>query len=129
VENKLSMTGLSIHAERHVVIVGASRGLGRAAVEEHLKRGWRVTATVRDPDALADLRADALTVETLNITDWDAIDALGHCLATPVDCLFVVAGIAGPSDVSIGEADPDKFSEMMLVNVCIQPPQAPQLAG
>lgn len=104
-------------AGRHVVIVGASRGLGRGAVEEHLKRGWRVTATVRDPAALADLRSDALTVEVLDTIDWDAIDSLGRELATPIDRLFVVAGVAGPSDVSIGEADPDEFAKMMLVNV------------
>ena len=115
-EGGVSVTGSSNHAERHVVLVGASRGLGRAAVEEHLRRGWRVTATVRDPAALAELRSDALAVETLDTTDWDAIDALGHSLATPVDRLFVVAGIAGPSDVPIGEADPGKFGEMMLVN-------------
>lgn len=110
------MTGSSEDAARHVVIVGGSGGLGRAAVEEHLRRGWRVTATVRDSDAPIDLRSDALTVETLDTTDWDAIDALGHRLATPVDRLFVVAGIAGPSDVPIGDADPGKFAEMMLVN-------------
>jgi len=112
----LNVAESSNHAERHVVVVGASRGLGRAAVEEHLRRGWRVTATVRNSDALSKLRSDALTVKTLDATDWDAIDALSHCLATPVDRLFAVAGIAGPSDVSIGNAGPDEFTKMMLVN-------------
>jgi len=115
-EGDVSVTGSSNHAGRHVVIVGASGGLGRAAVEEHLKRGWRVTGMVRAPDALAELRSDALTVEILDTTDWDAIDAFGHRLATPVDRLFVVAGIAGPSEIPIGEADPDGFAKMMLVN-------------
>jgi len=71
---------------------------------------------VRNSDALSKLRSDALTVKTLDATDWDAIDALSHCLATPVDRLFAVAGIAGPSDVSIGNAGPDEFTKMMLVN-------------
>lgn len=110
------MTGASDHAARHVVIIGGAGGLGRAAVEEHLKRGWRVTATVRDSDKPIELGSDALTIEILDTTDWDAIDALGHRLATPVDRLFVVAGIAGPSDVPIGDADPKEFSKMMLVN-------------
>lgn len=110
------MAGSGDHAARHVVIVGGSGGLGRAAVEEHLKRGWRVTATVRDAAALGEVRSDALTVETLDTTDWDAIDALGHRFVTPVDRLFVVAGISGPSDVPIGDADPNGFATMMLVN-------------
>jgi len=110
------VTGSSDHPARHVVIIGGSGGLGHAAVEEHLKRGWRVTATVREADAPAEPRSDALTIETLDTTDWDAIDVLGRSLATPVDRLFVVAGIAGPSDVPIGDADPDAFAKMMLVN-------------
>lgn len=110
------MAGSSNHAGRHVVIIGGSGGLGRAAVDEHLKRGWRVTATVREADAAAEPRSDALTVETLDTTDWDAIDAIGRSLSTPVDRLFVVAGITGPSDVPIGDADPDEFAKMMLVN-------------
>jgi NAD(P)-dependent dehydrogenase (short-subunit alcohol dehydrogenase family) len=38
-----------------ILIVGASRGLGRALVEEHLARGWQVLATVRDPASLDDI--------------------------------------------------------------------------
>ena len=45
------------------LIFGASRGLGRALAQEHLKRGWQVIATVRDETALADMACDALTIE------------------------------------------------------------------
>ena len=100
------------------LIVGASRGLGRALVAEHLKRGWHVVATVRQADALADLAGDALRVETLDTTDWAGVDALRRRLAPgSLDLLFVNAAIMGPSDVPIGEADPKAFAEMMLVNV------------
>ena len=100
------------------LIFGASRGLGRALAEEHLKRGWQVIATVRDASALADLVSDALTVETLDTTDWAAVDALKARLeGKPLDLLFVSAAIVGPSLGPIGEADPDAFAAMMLTNV------------
>lgn len=101
-----------------VLIFGASRGLGRALVEEHLKRGWHVIATVRQSTALDDLVSDALTVETFDITDWIAVDALLDRLEEQsFDMLFVNAAIIGPSSGPIGDADPDDFTQMMLTNV------------
>jgi NAD(P)-dependent dehydrogenase (short-subunit alcohol dehydrogenase family) len=100
------------------LIFGASRGLGRALAEEHLKRGWWVIATVRDAASLADLESDALTMETLDTTDWAAVDTLRERLTDrPLDLLFVNAAIAGPSTVPIGEVEAEPFAEMMLVNV------------
>jgi NAD(P)-dependent dehydrogenase (short-subunit alcohol dehydrogenase family) len=100
------------------LIFGTSRGLGRALVEEHLDRGWQVIATVRDAATLADLATDALTVETLDTTDWAAVDALLARLAgRSLDLLFVSAAIVGPSSGPIGAAEPDAFAAMMLTNV------------
>ena len=100
------------------LIFGASRGLGRALVEEHLGRGWQVIATVRDARALADLSHDALIVETVDTTDWAGIDALKQRLAgRPIDLLFVNAAISGPSAGPIGEVEAEAFAEMMTVNV------------
>ena len=100
------------------LIIGASRGLGRALVEEHLKRGWDVICTVRTPGALDAIRNDRLNVELLDTTDWAGIDALKVKLAgRALDLLFVSAAIIGPSSGRIGDADPEAFAEMMLVNV------------
>ncbi|MEP7005163.1 MAG: SDR family NAD(P)-dependent oxidoreductase [Sphingomonas bacterium] len=102
------------------LIIGASRGLGRALAQEHLKRGWTVIATVRDVAALADLaiaHGAALGVETLDSIDWAGVDALqGRLAGTGLDLLFVNAGISGPVTAPIGEVEPDAFTQLMLVN-------------
>lgn len=57
-------------------ITGTSSGIGRTLTEKLLARGDRVAATVRNPDALADLAApygDRLWVATLDVTDTDAV--------------------------------------------------------
>ena len=97
------------------LIIGASRGLGRALADEHLKRGWQVIATVRDAAALT--ATDTLRVETLDTTDWAGIDALRTRLAgTTLDLLFVSAGIMGPGMAPIGEVTPEAYTEIMLTN-------------
>ncbi|MCZ1011763.1 hypothetical protein [Streptomyces lydicus] len=58
-------------AVRHWFITPASGGLGRHLTEHALQHGDRVTATVRRPVALQDLRetyGDRLTVEILDVT-------------------------------------------------------------
>lgn len=100
------------------LIIGASRGLGRALAEEHLKRGWKVIATVRDPAALADIAQDALTVEPLETTDWPAIDALKKRLTgQKLDLLFVSAAISPDAFAPIGAVEPDEFTQLMFINV------------
>ena len=100
------------------LIIGASRGLGRAMTEEFLARGWDVIGTVLEPDGLADLKHVRLTVERLDTTDWPGVDALRRKLGNrPLDLLMMNAGIKGPSEVPIGDADPDAFVQLMLVNV------------
>jgi NAD(P)-dependent dehydrogenase (short-subunit alcohol dehydrogenase family) len=102
------------------LIVGASRGLGRALTQEHLQRGWRVIATVRDPLALSDLSSeygDRLEVEILDVTDRAAASALHARLAQrTLDLLFANAGILGARTLPIGEVEDDVFTHLMLVN-------------
>lgn len=101
------------------LIIGASRGLGRALAEEHLKRGWHVIATVRDKAALADLAGDgaSLEIETLDVIDWKGVDALRQRLdGRTIDLLFVNAGISGPATLPIGDVEAEPFTELMLVN-------------
>lgn len=58
-----------------IFITGASRGFGKIWAEAFLKRGDNVVATVRNPDALKDLKqqyGDTLLVLQLDVTDRDA---------------------------------------------------------
>jgi NAD(P)-dependent dehydrogenase (short-subunit alcohol dehydrogenase family) len=82
---------------RHWFITGASGGLGRQLAEHALRQGDRVTATVRRPTALDDLReehGDRLTVEILDVTRPADIDAVTTRVlsAGPVDIVVNNAG-------------------------------------
>jgi NAD(P)-dependent dehydrogenase (short-subunit alcohol dehydrogenase family) len=106
-----------------VLLIGASRGLGRAMAVEFLKRQWDVVATVRDSadPALADLGTDGpgrLTIERLDITEPDQIAALGNRLSgRRFDMLFVNAGTVNHrQQETIGEVTTDEFVRVMVTN-------------
>lgn len=100
-----------------VLLVGASRGLGKAMALEFATRGWDVIATVRDP-ARADFGGAAVAVETLDINAEDQIAALRDRLAgRSIDMLFVNAGIAPAKPFALlGEVSADEFAEVMVTN-------------
>lgn len=107
-----------------VLVVGATRGLGEAIVEEYVGRGARVVATERtdSPSQLRELAArhpDAVDVERLDVTDPAQIDALRERLdGRRFDLLFVVAGISlAPMDAIGAEIATDDFTRMMETNV------------
>jgi len=105
------------------LIVGASRGLGRALAAEVAARGWHVIGTVRG-DArteLHDLAAahpESVEVETLDMTVPDQIAALNDRLADrTLDLLFLNAGIATREPFAQIEAvSADEFNSIMLTN-------------
>ncbi len=97
------------------LVIGASRGLGRALAHELHGRGWQVIATVRDPAALKP--ESGLDVVTLDVTDWDAVDALPARLGDArLDLVFVNAGISPDPTAPIGAVDPAVVAQAMLTN-------------
>ena len=79
-------------------ITGASSGLGRSMTEALLARGDRVAATVRRPDAVADLSArhgDAFWVGVLDLTDTPAIRRTVDAAWAALDRIDVVVNNAG----------------------------------
>ncbi len=105
------------------LIVGASRGLGLGLAREHLRRGWRVIATVRDAarrTPLHDLKAeagDALEIETVDINVPDQVEALRQRLdRRQLDLLFVNAGVTNDPAETIGQISTEDFTHLMVTN-------------
>jgi NAD(P)-dependent dehydrogenase (short-subunit alcohol dehydrogenase family) len=105
-----------------LLLIGASRGLGYAMVEEYLKRGWHVVATERDGkrSKLHDLEPHAgeqLTIATVDITDPDQVMALKWRLAgSAFDVLFVNAGVKNDDSETIGDVATDEFVRVLVTN-------------
>ncbi|MDF3281686.1 SDR family NAD(P)-dependent oxidoreductase [Gordonia sp. N1V] len=115
-------TGALTHES--VLVIGASRGLGEAIVEEYTTRGAHVMGTARGaaPTLLHDFarRSDGqVEIEHVDIDDPTQLAALAERLAGRVfDLLFVVAGIslAPMNEIAADIADKD-FGRMMQTNV------------
>ena len=104
-----------------ILIVGASRGLGLALVEQFCSRDWHVIGTVRGKSAaLDDLKARfpaSLEEETADIADEASVRALHQRLnGRTLDMLFVNAGIAKSIEETPGTAPVQDFLDMMLIN-------------
>lgn len=86
---------------KHVIVTGASRGIGLELVRQYLSRGDRVTAAARDANtpALVDLaksHADRLTIRALDVKSPESIDAFARAVGdVAVDILVNNAAIAG----------------------------------
>lgn len=91
-----------------IFITGASTGLGRAAAELFASKGWRVFATMRNPDKEAELaKVAGVTLLKLDVTRPDQIAAAAQAALAegPVDVLFNNAGygLAGPFEGATDE--------------------------
>jgi NAD(P)-dependent dehydrogenase (short-subunit alcohol dehydrogenase family) len=108
------------------LIVGASRGLGLAIVEELASRGWQVIGTVRDLDAETPLRDVArrsggqITVEQLDITKPEQLPPIHDRIAGQFEgglsILFVNAGTTNNEETPIGSVPTADFVEIMITN-------------
>ena len=97
-------------ADKTILITGASRGIGRALVEEALRRGAkRVYAGARGPLPHADARVTAVTLDVTCAEDIQhAVASIGS-----LDVLFNNAGIAPYDDLS----NPEVLERTLAVNL------------
>jgi NAD(P)-dependent dehydrogenase (short-subunit alcohol dehydrogenase family) len=97
-------------ADKTVLVTGANRGLGRALVQESLRRGAkRVYAASRQPMVVPDERVTALI---LDVTDPAQIHAAVHRVDS-LDFLINNAGVSLPDGLS----DRSAFEHHLAVNL------------
>ena len=79
------------------LIIGASRGIGHELARQYRLDGWRVIATARKPQDLADLKQLGAEPHELDVTNTEAIAGLGWKLDDEkIDTAWLVAGLYGP---------------------------------
>ena len=126
------MTQTPTHAT--VLLIGASRGLGRSLAAEYLTRGAHVVATVRGAHhtALHDLLPAArgrLEIEHVDINDPGQVASLGDRLAgRTFDLLFVNAGVTNGSEETVADVTADEFTRLMITNA-LSPMRAIETLG
>ena len=99
-----------------VLVIGASRGIGRELVRQYRDDGWTVHATTRKVADAADLEAAGCTVHTLDVTSEAQWSAFGQRIASiAFDVAIHNAGIAGPR--SDDAPTRDDFDAIMRTNV------------
>ena len=100
-----------------VIITGAGRGIGAAAVDAFLAAGARVAALTRQPSN--GLSTDRLLPLVCDVADWGAVQAaVAAALARwgRIDVLVNNAGVIDPI-ASIAEADPTDWGRAQDVNL------------
>jgi NAD(P)-dependent dehydrogenase (short-subunit alcohol dehydrogenase family) len=107
-----------------VLVTGSNRGIGLEYIRQYGARGWNVIATARKPAEATELNALAaanprITVEQLDVSDYDSIDALARKYAgKPIDVLVNNAGITGNARAQVlGKLNWPEFEQVLKTNV------------
>ena len=98
------------------LILGASRGIGHELARQYRADGWRVIATARKPQDLAELAQLGAEPIELDVNNLEAIAGLGWKLDDEkIDTAWLVAGLYGPHHD--GFPTQDEFDAVMHTNV------------
>ncbi len=101
-----------------VLITGANRGIGLEFVRQYAEDGWRVYACCRSPDSADDLKAikGDIDIRALDVSDFDAVKALGGAIDDDLDVVVANAGLGGKDVGDLGAIDYDAFVNLLSVN-------------
>ena len=102
-----------------VLVTGASRGLGRAFCRQYADEGWRVLATMRDPDAASPFDRDDIERYRLDVSERPRILELAQELeGAAIDLLINNAGLwAGDEGEGFGGFSDARWMEQFHVHV------------
>lgn len=101
-----------------VLVIGASRGLGREFVRQYLEAGAHVTASARSAEGFTELEALGATAFVLDVAD--AVSASGlarHVDNAGFDLAIVNAGVYGPRTAGLETPTEADFDQVMHTNV------------
>ncbi|MEI6025770.1 MAG: SDR family oxidoreductase [Betaproteobacteria bacterium] len=102
----------------HVLIIGASRGIGLELVRQYRAEGAAVTATARDDAGLERLRALGATALRLDVTDADSAAGVAWQVdGARFDVAVINAGVSGTRTAGLQPPDAAEFDHVMHTNV------------
>ena len=102
----------------HVLIIGASRGIGLELVRQYLGDGAAVTASARDDEGLERLRALGATALRLDVTDAASASGLAWQVdGVRFDVAIINAGVNGTRTTGLQPPDEAEFDHVMRTNV------------
>lgn len=105
--------------DRHVVVTGASRGIGAAIAREFASRGARVTLVARSERPLAELAqvidGKALPADLFDPEQVNSLVARAEELAGPIDVLINNAGME--TTKSIFDTTEQDISDLLRLNL------------
>jgi NAD(P)-dependent dehydrogenase (short-subunit alcohol dehydrogenase family) len=101
-----------------VLVIGASRGIGREFVRQYAADGATVIGTARSEAGQAAVRDEGGEPLSLDVLDGSAVAALGTRLGSrAVDLAIVNAGVYGPRVNALTAPGDDEFDQVMRTNV------------
>jgi NADP-dependent 3-hydroxy acid dehydrogenase YdfG len=103
---------------RAVLVTGCSSGIGHATAERLLLDGWKVYATARRPDSIADLADKGATTLALDVTDEASMSAAVEQVTAAEGAVGVLINNAGYSQSGAVETVPlDQIRRQFETNV------------
>lgn len=108
-----------MYKDEHIVIIGASSGIGRALAHNLSTQGAILTLCARNEKALKDLQKELPTkshVHALDITDTTNLESFFNKTSKRIDRLIVMAATYNPP-TAIAELDTEKAAELIHINL------------
>jgi NAD(P)-dependent dehydrogenase (short-subunit alcohol dehydrogenase family) len=115
---------------KHVLVVGASRGIGLEFVRQYRADGVAVTGTARDTAGLQAVRALGANAVELDIARLDSAAGLAwRTDGQAYDAVLLCAGVYGPRSTGLQAPSQQEFDAVMHTNVLGAMRVIPQLSG